>query len=70
MKGDDAAGGNRNLLAGFRIAPRPLRLVAQLKISKSGKLYALPVLQCQADFLEKRLHHVLGLAFVETHFFK
>ena len=67
MERNDAACGNGNFLAGFRVAPGPLRLVAQLKIAKTGKFDTPAIFQCLANFVEEELHHVLGFTLVETH---
>src|SRR5688500_1643208 len=65
MEGDDAAGADWYFLAGLGIAPGELRLVAQLEVAEAGELDALAALQRAADFLEKRLDHVLSLALVQ-----
>src|SRR5688572_4247993 len=65
MEGDDAAGAYWYFLAGLGIAPGALRLVAQLEVAEAGELDALAALQRAADFLEKRLDHVFGLALVQ-----
>src|SRR6185312_78498 len=62
----DASRGDRNLLAGLRIAARPLRLFAELKISEPRQLHAAAFLERGPDLLEKALDHVLCLALVEA----
>src|SRR5258708_29152590 len=61
----DAAGADRDLLAGLRVAPRPLRLVAQLEVAEAGELDAFAALQSAANLLEEGFDHVLGLALVQ-----
>src|SRR5258706_6430501 len=70
VEGDDAARADRNLLAGLRIAARPLRLVAQLEIAEARELDALAAFKRPANFFEERLHHVLGLALVQPDLLK
>src|SRR5688500_11713467 len=65
---DHAARGDGNFLPRFGIAAGTLGLVAKLKVTEAGKLYAIPVLERGADFLEKRLDHVLRFALVEAYF--
>src|SRR5262245_26301650 len=67
---DDAAGGDRNLLAGLGVAPGALVLVAQLEIAEGGQLHLLPGLQAVADLLEKVVHELLRLPLVEAKLFK
>jgi hypothetical protein len=66
VEGDDAAGGNRDLLAGLGIAPGTLRLVAQLEIAEAGQLDAVAFLQRKADFVEESFDHVFGFTLVEA----
>ena len=66
MEGNHAAGGDRNLLSGLGVAARTLRLVAQLEIAETGKLDPFRIFEREADLLEKRFHHVLGFALVES----
>ena len=40
------------------------------KLPKPDSFTLSPLLQLHADFLEKRFHHILGFALVETDFFK
>src|SRR5690554_4626935 len=70
MEGDDAAGGDGDLLAGFGVASGTLWLVAQLEIAEAGQLDRLAALERLTDYLEEALDHVLGLALVETYTFK
>ena len=70
MESDHTPGGNGNLFAGLGVSARALGLVAQLKIAEAGKLHGIAVFQSGADFLKEGLHHILGLAFVQAHFFK
>jgi hypothetical protein len=65
VEGDDAAGADRDLLAGLGVAAGALRLVAQLEVAETRELDALAALERAPDFLEKRLDHVLGLALVQ-----
>src|SRR5678815_3430967 len=67
---DDAARADGNLLAGLGVAPRALRLVAQLEVAEAGELDALAALQRAADLLEERLDHVLRFALVEPDLLK
>jgi hypothetical protein len=48
------------------VAARPLGLLAQLEVAETGKLDHLAALEGNADLLEERLDHVLGLALVQT----
>ena len=66
MKGDDSAGGDRNLLAGLGVAAGALRFVAQLEVAEAGQLHALPGFERDPDLLEEGLDHVLGFALVEA----
>ena len=52
------------------LRPGTLRLVAQLEVAETGQLDALAPLQRDADLLEERLHHVLGLALVQPDLFE
>src|SRR5690606_21189451 len=70
MESDDAACRNRNFLAGFRIASRSLRLVAQLEVAKAGQLDRFAALQRIADFVEEGFDHVLGFALVQADLFE
>ncbi len=54
-----------NLFPGLGIAPRPLRLFAELEIAETGELDAVARLQGDAHLLEEPLDHVLGFALVE-----
>src|SRR5688572_8939227 len=65
VKGDYAPCGDGNLLAGLRVAPRPLRLLPQLEVAEAGEFHHLAPLQGDPDLLEERLDHVLGLALVQ-----
>src|SRR5579859_367007 len=65
VEGHYATGGDRDFLAGLRIAPRALRLLAQLEVAEARELHHFPALEGDANLLEKRLDHVLGLALVE-----
>src|SRR5688500_3237069 len=70
VKGHDAPGCDRDFLAGLRIASRPLGLLPQLEVPEPGKLYRLAALESNANLLEERLDHVLGLALVEADLFE
>src|SRR3990172_7865210 len=65
VEGDDAAGADRDLLAGLGVAARALRLVAQLEVAEARELDALAPLQRPPNLFEERLHHVLCLALVQ-----
>src|SRR5258706_1268139 len=65
VEGHDAARRDGNLLAGLRVAPGPLGLLAQLEVAESRKLDHLAALEGNANLLEERLDHVLGLALVQ-----
>src|SRR5690606_24326553 len=65
VEGHHAPGGDRNLLAGLRIAAGPLRLLPQLEVAEAGQLDAVAGLERDADLLEKALDHVLGFPLVE-----
>src|SRR5689334_13365358 len=69
-EGDDAARGDRNLFAGLRVAPRALVLVAQLEVAKTRQFYLLAGFEAVADLLEKEVHELLGLPFVQAQLFK
>src|SRR5213595_1173255 len=66
VEGDDTARADGNLLAGLRVAPGPLRLVAQLEVAEARKLDAFAALERSANLLEERLDHVLRLALVQA----
>jgi hypothetical protein len=66
MKSNHSSRGDRDFFTGLGIAAWSLRLVAQLKVSESRKLYAITTLQGIPDFFEKSLDHVLGLTLVEA----
>src|SRR5258706_15606042 len=70
VEGNDAAGADRDLLAGLWVAPRALRFVAQLEVAKTGELDALAALERSANLLEERLDHVLCLALVQSDLLK
>src|SRR5262245_25322901 len=70
VESNDAAGADRDFLAGLWIATRPLWLIAQLEVAEPGELDALAPLQGPADLFKERLDHVLGLALVEPDFFE
>src|SRR6185503_16718575 len=70
MEGDHAAGADRNLLAGLRVAAGALRLVAQLEVAEAGELDAFAALERPSDLLEEGLDHVLGLALVQPDLLK
>ena len=70
MKGHHTARRDGDFLAGFRIAARTLRLVAQLKISEAGELDAITSFQGVADFFEEGLDPVFGLTLVEANLFE
>src|SRR5690606_20051542 len=59
-EGDDAPGGDGNLLPGLGIAARPRALVAQPEITEARELHLLAVHERRADLLEKELHELLG----------
>src|SRR5687768_17160223 len=65
VESDNAAGADRDLLAGLGVAARTLRLVAELEVAEARELDALATLERAPDLLEKRLDHVLGLALVK-----
>ena len=66
MKSDDASRGDRDLFAGLGIAPRTLRLFAELEIAESRQLDAVAGLERGTDLLEEALDHVLRFAFVQA----
>src|SRR5258707_7213247 len=70
VEGHHAPGGDGYLLPGFRVAPGALRLLAQLEIAETRELDHLAALQGDPDLLEKRFHHVLGLALVQPDLFE
>src|ERR1700694_306641 len=70
MEGDHAARRNGDLLSGLRIAPGALRLLAQLEVAETRELHHFAALEGNADLLEERLDHVLGLALVEPDLFE
>src|SRR5690349_9916215 len=61
-----APGGDRNLLAGLRIASGPLVLQPQVEIAEAGQLHLLAAFQCSANHLEIGVHELLGLTLVEA----
>src|SRR5262245_21576441 len=67
---DDAPRGDRDLLAGLRIAPGPLRLLAQLEIAEARELHTVTRFERRADLFEEALDHVLRLALVEAELFE
>src|SRR5574337_222441 len=62
-----APSGDRNLLAGLRVAPGPLVLQSQIEIAEAGQLYLFAVFQGSADHLEIGVHELFCLALVEAH---
>src|SRR5688500_16089588 len=70
VKGHEAPGCERVVLAGLRIASVRLGLLPQLAVPEPGKLYRLAALESNANLLEERLDHVLGLALVEADLFE
>src|SRR3954452_24168286 len=64
---NNTAGGDRDLFSRLWIAPGPLRVLAELKISESRQLHHFTPFEGNPDLLEKGLHHVLGLALVQAH---
>jgi len=70
MEGHHAPGSDRNLLARFRIAAGPLRLIAKLKIPKSGELDARAGDQSLSDFLKKDIDDLFGLPLIQARDFK
>src|SRR4051812_21397835 len=66
VEGDHATRADGNLFAGFRVAPRALRLVPQLEVAEAGELDVFAALKGAADLLEEGLDHVLGLALVQS----
>src|SRR5579862_6697948 len=65
MESDHAARRNGDFLAGLRVASGALGLLAKLEIAEARKLDHFPALERDANLLEERLDHVLGLAFVQ-----
>jgi len=55
-----------DFLAGFRITPRALSLIAQVKVAETGQLYLFVMLERLTDFLEKQLDQLLGLALIQA----
>src|SRR5215467_2887917 len=62
---DDAPRADRDLLAGLRIAPRALVLVAQVEVPEAGELHLLPARQRSTNLLEEEIHELARLALVE-----
>src|SRR5688572_25257198 len=67
---DDAARGDRNLLAGLRIAPGALVFVAQLEVTEARELDLLAGFETVAHLFEKVVHKLLGLPLVQAKLFK
>ena len=65
VESHDAPRRDGNLLAGLRIAPGALRLLAELEVAEAGELNAVAGFERGAYFLEEALDHVLGFALVE-----
>src|SRR5258706_10897820 len=70
MERDDAPCGDRDFLARLGIAAGALRLLAQLEVAETRELDHLAAFEGDADLLEERLDHVLGLALVEADLFE
>src|SRR5690348_12735983 len=66
VESDDATGADGNLLARLGVAPRTLRLVAQLEIAEARELHAFAALERAANLLEEGFDHVFGLALVQA----
>src|SRR6202051_5331205 len=66
MESTHAARRNGDFLAGLRVASGALGLLAKLEIAEARKLDHFPALERDADLLEERLDHVLGLALVQA----
>src|SRR5690606_27387709 len=63
---DDAARGDRDLLAGLRIPAWPLVLVAQIEVPETRQFHLLASFQGGTDLLEERFHQFLGFPLVES----
>src|SRR5258708_36274917 len=70
VEGDHAPRCDGNLLPGLGVASGALRLLAQLEIAESRELHHFAPLQGDADLLEERFDHVLGLALVQADLFE
>src|SRR5690606_18808049 len=70
MESNDATCGNRDLLAGLRVAAGALWLVAQLEVAEARKLDRFTPFECRANLLEETLDHVRGLTLVEANTLK
>src|SRR6266545_3694188 len=70
VESDDAASRDGDFLTRLGVAPRPLRLFAELEIAETGQLDAVVRFERDADFLEEALDHVLGFALVESELLK
>src|SRR5262249_3126366 len=66
LERQDAAGANRNLLAGLRVATHPGVLVAHDEVAKAGDLDFLAPLQRLFDRIENRLDDLGGLLLGKT----
>src|SRR5205814_8558925 len=62
VESHDTSCRDRNLLACFRVAARPLWFFAQLKIAETGELQAVAHLQGNSDFFGKALDPTLRFA--------
>src|SRR5262245_32682313 len=65
-KGHDSSRRDRNLLAGFRVAPWALILVTQVEVAKTGELDCLSACECRSQLLVESIDELARFAFVQT----
>src|SRR3546814_13986022 len=69
-EGDDTACGDRDLFAGLGISTGTLVFGAQFEIAETGQFDLFASFQASADFFEKKIDELLGLALVEPEIFE
>src|SRR5690606_15699731 len=65
-KSNHATGSYRNFFTRFRIAPRTLILVSQVKIPKAREFDLPPFCQRETNLFKKEIHQLLGLTLVQA----
>src|SRR5690242_6320188 len=66
VEGDHPARRDGDFLAGLGVAPGALGLLAKLEVAEARQLDHFAAFEGDADLLEERLDHVLGLALVQA----
>jgi hypothetical protein len=65
-EGYNTPGRDGDFLTSLRVASRPLALVTQIKIAKSGQFDLMTIRQSVAQLVEKYVNKLFGLALVEA----